>query len=322
MSPQEYSINNRAYTHLLPLKEEFVFEKDKNYLFELDYLSCLSVLGDKAEEFLQGQLSCDLRQVTTETIRRGAMCNLKGRVLALLDVLNWQGFQLILPKDILTETQVSLTKTAMLSRVKLEQLNGFEIYGFYLSNQDDLLPTVLQLPSEQLSLSANENNCIYHLGGNFYILIIKKEQAPDLQQRFSKHGQMRGSLAWHQLRLKSKEISIYPETRGLFLPHRIDLQLAGYLSFDKGCYKGQEIVARTHYRAKLKHGLKLFVIKTTDTLFAGKKLFNLQGDVEVGELIDFSPLDERYLIAVSILLDCPSVIRIEGIDEPVSLGEK
>ncbi|CDZ78256.1 tRNA-modifying protein YgfZ [Legionella massiliensis] len=322
MSCSPFLINGRQFTALLPLINELEFTAAKNYLFDLSYLSSLAVSGEKASDFLQGQLSCDLRQVNSNTIRQGAMCNLKGRVLALMDVVDWQGLQLVLPKDLIAATQFSLNKTAMLSRVKLEIKDSYQIYGFYLANPDDLLPENLPLPSQDLALSTNEQACCYSLGKQLFIILIKQDYAAALAQPFESKQQLRGSLAWHRLQLQAKTVEIYPDTRGLFLPHRIDLQLSGYLSFDKGCYKGQEIVARTHYRAKLKHRLDLFIIESAEAIQAGKKLFaTTGGNTEVGELIDYCPLaNKSYLIAASVLLDAPKEVLIEGQAEPVLLS--
>lgn len=309
--------NHREYTTLSTIESDLHFEKDKNYLFDLSYLSTLAVEGEKASEFLQGQLSCDLREVNSKAIRQGAICNLKGRVLALTDVIDWQGLQLVLPKDLRQATEESLSKIAMLSRVILEPTNTL-IYGFYLANQNDLLPDTINLPNEDLGLTTNASSCCYRLSKEFYLILMK--EASEFYEDFNSRQQLRGSLAWHYLQLKSKTIEIYPQSRGLFLPHRIDLHLSGYLSFDKGCYKGQEIIARTHYRAKLKHRLAVFTIETTEPFNLGAKLFSVGEKIEVGELIDSCAVGEnRFLIAVSILFDAPEKVLIEGQIEPVDL---
>ena len=311
MNLSEYLLNGRQFTAFSPLKNELQFQDNKNYLFELSYLSSLQIEGERAAEFLQGQLSCDIRKVTTNTMQQGAMCNLKGRILALLDVLQWQNLQLILPGDLLVDTQNSLSKTAMLSRIQLKPSTDYQFCGFYLTNKNDLLPT-LSLPEAAFAVTETRESCIYHLGNHFYLILIKKEFAEAFKQPFIDKEQMRGSLAWHLLQLHNKRVEIYPQTRGLFLPHRLDLHLSGYLNFNKGCYKGQEIVARTHYRAKLKHGLQVFTIETKETLSAGKRLFAAGTETEMGEIIDYCPLgDERYLIAASILLEHPDEVLIE-----------
>ncbi|KTD23515.1 YgfZ/GcvT domain-containing protein [Legionella maceachernii] len=320
MNFSEYRVNGRPLSVFTSLASELNFEKNKNYLFDLSYLGSLRFIGERAAEFLQGQVSCDIRKVTDKMMQQGAICNLKGRVLALFDVIHWHGLQCILANDLLAATQFSLSKTAMLSRVKVEQTTAYQLYGFYLANPHDQLPENMTLPETRFALSGTAECCCYYLGNQCYLILMTKGQASAFAQPFINSQQIRGSLAWHQLQLRHKRVEIYPETRGLFLPHRIDLHLSGHLSFDKGCYKGQEIVARTHYRAKLKHEVALFLIETNEPLTAGKKLFLPNSNTEIGELIDYSPLaDEQYLVAISILHEHPNEALIESHSKTVLL---
>jgi len=297
----QFLVNNRPYSTFSPLASELTFDLDKNYLFDLSYLGVIDVAGEKGHEFLQGQLSCDLREVTPKTMRQGAMCNLKGRVLALVDVLDWQGLHLILPNDLLTETQTSLAKTAMFSRVKLTDSQSCQLFGFYLQNSKDLIPFNRQLPQEHLSVVYESQHSCYSLGNGFYVYMIRDEAESTITTPFKQHQQFKGSLAWHERQLQQLNIQIYPESRGLLLPHRLGLQKSGHISFNKGCYKGQEIIARTHYRAKLKHEMKLLTMPASEPVFSGKALFSNDSAVEIGEIIDYCPIsDEQLLVAASV----------------------
>ena len=315
-------INARELTTFAPLADEMVYNPQKNYLFDLSYLSGIHVAGEHAEAFLQGQVSCDVGEVNHNQFRQGALCNLKGRILALVDVLNWNGhgFQLILPHDLLLKTQESLTKTAMFSRVTLNLASNYQIFGLFIQNQDDILPLELKPSNTTYAVAHQESYCCYDLGNNFYVLLIENQSSRTVCDPFINKSQWRGSLAWHALQLQQKRIEIYPESRGLFLPHRVDLQLSGYLSFNKGCYKGQEIIARTHYRAKLKHALKIFTIHTSEPLQSGQTLFSDDGKVNFGELIDFCPIDVgKFLIAASMVFEHPHTVHIEGHQTMVTL---
>ncbi len=304
-----YLINEREFSLLHSIKEDFNFLANKNYLFELPYLAALDIKGVRASEFLQGQLSCDLRKLTSHTFCQGAFCNLKGRILNLVDLINWEGIKLIFPQDLLVETKTSLAKIATLSAVQIEENQAYNFYGFYLQNKEDLL-AFEPLSNEPFALNSTTMSCCYRLQPNLYIIVIKKETASTLRQIFEKKQQVRGSLAWHYLLLKAKHLTIYPSTRGLFLPHRLDLHLTDFLSFNKGCYKGQEIIARTHYRATLKHGLRLFIIKSNHQPLAGEQLFSME-DTELGEIIDFCPVGKgNYLIACSILFAHPLEVKM------------
>ena len=294
-------VNARSYTTFASITEELTLCPNLNYGFDLSYLGCLNVMGARASEFLQGQLSCDLREVTKHQMRQGAMCNLKGRVMALLDVIDWQGLHLILPNDLLAATQLSLSKTALFSQVTLAPSTTYQPFGFYLQNRDDLVPFEAPLPEERHHVMQHETYCCYHLGAGFYICWMDKSQAQAITNAFMRRGQWRGSLAWHALQLQQSRIEIYPESRGVFLPHRLRLDRSGYLNFNKGCYKGQEIVARMHYRAKRTHALKQVTLQINEPPQSGQRLTGDDG-AEVGERIDFCPIgNERYLCVDSVM---------------------
>ncbi|KTD62771.1 YgfZ/GcvT domain-containing protein [Legionella shakespearei] len=313
---------NNAISHLVNTRSLTVFDstesvselnKQKNYLFDLSFLTILDVVGDKANEFLQGQLTCDINSVSDIQMIQGAQCNLKGRILSLLDIINWNGFKLVLPKDISEVTLNSLSRTALLSRVSIKENSGLKVLGFYLQNDNDLIPESSYLPKDLYAQCHDTEYCYYHLGQGFYIFIIQADMEQKFCQPFIEQNQMAGSLIWHTLRLIHRQIDIYPESRGMFLPHRLGLQDTPYISFNKGCYKGQEIIARTHYRATLKHELRVYIISSGQKIYSGQKLFRPETDMEVGELVDYSILDEGcYVIAVSILKDAPSSVRLEG----------
>lgn len=314
MPMTSYTINDRPLSVFTSIQSELVLDSQKNYLFDLSYMGCLDVIGAQSQDFLQGQLSCDLRDVTTAQMRQGAMCNLKGRVLALLDVVDWNGLHLIVPNDLLMQTQDSLSKTAAFSQVKLIPSSTYQLFGFYLQNKHDSIPFDAKLPEKRLDVVYGDAFCAYHLGNGYYIFLINHLKASCIKESFLNQNQWRGSLAWHALQLGQNKLEIYPNSRGIFLPHRLGLQLSGYLSFNKGCYKGQEIVARTHYRAKLKHEMKLFTIPKSEPLQAGLRLLTHDGEQEVGELIDYCPIDENsVLIAASVIFDCPLDFQIEAV---------
>ncbi|MDF1645375.1 MAG: folate-binding protein YgfZ [Legionellaceae bacterium] len=293
----------------------------ENTLLNLPHLSALQISGDNASNFLQGQLSCDVEAVSVNQMRPSAFCNLKGRVLALPDVLEFQQqLHLIVPATLLEKTIKSLSKTAALSRVTLRHESQLHILGFYLKDADQLLPFESNWSVEKYAVISSPHACAYHLGNGFYILLVSDHYLDAIKAPFIQKNAFADEATWHRLRLEEKEIQIYPESRGLFLPHRLELHLSGHLNFDKGCYRGQEIIARTHYRAKQKHALRLFKIKTHEKLHPGLRLMNEENTREIGELIDFCLLESnQYLIAASVLFEHPDIIHFEQSNHPVTL---
>lgn len=313
-------INSRIFTSFNTIERELNLYKKVNYLFDLSYIGILDVAGNNSLDFLQGQLTCDLRLVSDIQMIQGAQCNLKGRILSLSDIINWNGFKLVLPKDLLEATRNSFNKTAQLSRVDIQPTNNLKVFGFYLQNRDDLVPYTAFLPTALYGFSLGTGYCSYHLGDGFYIFIVQSDVEEELCSSFIAHDQFLGSLAWHALRLSKHHIEIYPESRGLFLPHRLGLHKSQYLSFDKGCYKGQEIIARTHYRATIKHELKIYKINSQEAIHSGQRLLKVNEETEAGELIDYSPLgNHTFLIAASIIKDAIEPFIFEGHTHPVVL---
>jgi folate-binding protein YgfZ len=317
---KEQMINTRPLTIINSERGERLTDTHKNYLFDLSYLGIIDLNGDKSIDFLQGQLTCDLNTVSDIQMAQGAQCNLKGRILSLMDIINWGGIKLILPADLIDATVTSLSKTAQLSKVALQQNAEYRVLGFYLQNVEDIVPDSIYLPQDLYALSYTSNYCYYHLGNGFYIIVIHKDKVSKFIKPFIELNQMMGSLAWHTLRLLHRQIEIYPESRGQFLPHRLGLHETNLISFNKGCYKGQEIIARTHYRATIKHEFRIYSINSQHNIYSGQKLFKIQEETEVGELIDYSCLGtNEYLIAVSILKETFSTARFEGSNEGTSL---
>ncbi|HAT9823840.1 TPA: folate-binding protein YgfZ, partial [Legionella pneumophila subsp. pneumophila] len=164
----EHLVNNRSLITFRPIESELLLNKQKNYLFDLSYLGVIDLFGEKSIDFLQGQLTCDLRLVSDTSMIQGAQCNLKGRILSLLDIINWQGVKLVLPQDLIEVTQNSLNKVALLSRVKITSNHNYKILGFYLQHGNDQIPQLLPLSSELYALSCTSHGCVYHLGKGFY----------------------------------------------------------------------------------------------------------------------------------------------------------
>lgn len=311
MNPTDYAcINHRRFTSFA---QQQAIEPDKNYLFDLSHLGIISCIGEQSAAFLQGQFSADVRQVDENTVRPALSCNLKGRILAIVDILQFQGMKLVLPKDLIDKTMSSLMKTALFSKVQLEASEHFAVYGFYRQNTEDLFPDNFTGVLQDYTLASKEQACLYHISHGLHIFITEKNKT-EVIDHFKSKEQCRSGLTWHHLSLSKGFVSIYPESRGLFLPHRLELHKGLYIDFNKGCYKGQEIIARTHYKAKLKHCMKQFVVETQEPIYSGQKIFQQNSQQEVAEVIDYAPVSEKaYRIIVSIL---------STFDEPMVLFEK
>ena len=318
------TINERIYAIDHSHVQDLSFDPKQTYVFDLEHLGAIEVAGQNAVDFLQGQLTCDVKAITPTQMRPGGICSLQGRLLALLDVVAWRNqLFMLMPKDLLTITQQNLAKTAMFSRINLNTNPLISCLGFYIPQST--IPACLPapLPNTAWQVTQDSDSYCYAISPELLVLVVANPKHKESILAEFAPEQRRGSLAWHYLELQQHRMTIYPNTRGLFLPHRLNLQTTAYISFNKGCYKGQEIIARTHYRSKLKHSLKLFQITHSEPMFAGQKCFTADQTIQIGELIDFCPLGgDQHLIALSILIDPPDHVCFESHTSPVILHPK
>lgn len=261
-------------------------------VFDLSHLDHLYIHGKDAKDFLQGQFTCDINLLTEFKAQPTACCNLQGRIVALFLVMHWNdGYLLLLPKNILKSTLKHLKKYAVFSKITFEQNPNLAFIGF--SGQPPVVPSHEQL--------------IYTYFDNLFIIITSQEKLISDLAEYEKTHILLDANAWHYQQILHGFPDLYPETQAVFLPHRIGLQnIEGVLNFKKGCYLGQEIIARTHFKATLKHAVYLceFPPNTGDIILkAGQTLFNKTGEESIGEIIDIAiaPDDkQQFLAAIKI----------------------
>lgn len=105
--------------------------------------------------------------------------------------------------------------------------------------------------------------------------------------------------------IQNKVPSIYPETSGKFLPHELNLDQIGAISFDKGCYTGQEIIARMHYRGKPKSHLYVIQLKLDAAPAPGADIYVEENNQQktIGAIVDAAPQDNHHYLILAILND-------------------
>ncbi len=279
-------------------------------LFHLSYLTALKLQGAEAANFLQGQLTADIRQVTETHYQPAALCNLQGRITSLMEVFQWRdALYLILPETLAEKVTRVLAKPAQFSRVQLSQEKELCLMGYW-HEEEQTLP--FPCPNLPYTCLATEDYVIGCIQPPFYLLLMTRSFAATLSAN-------ENTEAWHEAKLRRGEIEIYPNTSEQFLPHRLNLQETPYLSFNKGCYRGQEIIARTHYRATLKHHLVQYQVDSKEPLTPGMQIEDTDGQ-SLGELVDCCKIDEnQYLISASLLLEHPNLVRFGSHQDTVML---
>lgn len=279
---------------------------------DLSHLGLIAARGPDAERFLQGQLTCDVRQVTSERSLIGAHCNPKGRALACFRLFRREdACYLELPQAMVDATLGRLRKYLLRAKAVLEDASAsLARIGIAGPNAASLLGSALgAVPETVNSVIAADN--------------ITAIRLPGLQPRFEVHGAMQelgavwnalapnfapvGTEAWRLFDILAGIPTIYPETVEAFVPQMINLQQMEGISFQKGCYTGQEIVARTHYLGKIKRRMYLARVDSPTPPRPGDPLFSPQADASqsAGQLADACRHpDGGYAVLAVALIAC------------------
>jgi folate-binding protein YgfZ len=279
---------------------------------DLSHLGLITARGPDTEHFLQGQLTCDVRQVTPEHSLIGAHCNPKGRALACFRLFRREdGYALELPQAMVDATLGRLRKYLLMSKSVLENASDtLARIGVAGPNAASLLESALGAVPEMVNgVIAADNMTAIRL--------------PGLQPRFELHGAARelgviwnalapnvtpvGAEAWRLLDILSGIPTIYPETVEAFVPQMINLQRLEGISFQKGCYTGQEIVARTHHLGRIKRRMYLAQVDSPIRPQPGDLLYSPQADASqsAGQLADACRHPEGgYAVLAVALIEC------------------
>lgn len=263
----------------------------QSVLTDLSFLGLLKVTGNRVEKFLQGQLSCDINLVNEQQTCIGVHCNHKGRIIATVRVLKFNhAFYLCTPREMIAKLKLALNKYAVFSQITLEDksdeiiqigLIGHSITPFLL----DYFNTVPTKPHDALSQS---NLTLILLPGETprFQIIGTVDEICHLWTLAEKHYAIADSSLWELMDIRINNPLIYPETEALFTPHQINYHLIDGICFTKGCYTGQEIIARMHYLGQSKQQMMYAVLSSQKTPIPGDKLYANQE--EVGSIVNAS----------------------------------
>lgn len=227
----------------------------------LPHYEFIRISGPDTVSFLHGQVSCDVTALTAERSINGALCNLKGRVIADFRLLR-QG------EDCLLQTQGGmasivlgvLNKYAVFSRVDLQLEPALTATGLLGGEADAAVSGLLgAAPAADDEVTHGDGICALAVAGpapRFEIWCTPQQQA-GLQERLQPWP--RGELLdWQRQDFRAGLIHVAPELSEQYTPQLLNYDLSGVINFKKGCYTGQEVVARMYYRGKAKKRLHLF----------------------------------------------------------------
>ncbi|MBI3528545.1 MAG: folate-binding protein YgfZ [Betaproteobacteria bacterium] len=313
------SLGAAALPHLGDPRREFAAARLGAAVTPVTHFDLLRIHGSDAKAFLQGQLTCDLDQVTPDQAQFGGYCTPKGRLLANFMLLSMpQGYLMYTPADVAASVANRLRKFILRSDVKIERESGLRALGLAGPAAPDVLQQELGVPPQgRLAMGRHAHASAVRLPGDNFLVVAASNGMAALWEALAKHAVPAGAECWNWVQIETGVPWITAATQDQFLPQMIGLDAIGGVSFDKGCYTGQEIVARTHYLGEVKR--KLCLGRTRGGVRAGDAL--LAAGQQCGTVLNTAsiPGDGWALLAVVSEQAAAQAVQIAS-GEPVDLS--
>jgi tRNA-modifying protein YgfZ len=293
---------------------ELAAARDATILCDLSHNALIRATGDDAAPFLHGQLTNDVNALATDGAQWTGWCSAKGRLLAsFLLIRRADHFLLLLPAEIAPAIQKRLSMYVLRSKVKIENVSE-GIVRMALAGTK--APTLIahrfeQAPAPMQVVEDPDGALAIGLEFGRFIVLAPAAKAPQYWQELAEGGAVQsGSDAWEWTSIRAGIPTVVAATQEAFVPQMANFDLIGAVSFRKGCYPGQEIVARTQYRGILKRRMALAHLAEAgnERPAAGESVYSSAfGEQAAGIIANAAPSpDGGY--------DALVVAQIEGLD--------
>ena len=242
---------------------------------KLEHLSIVEIKGDDSAEFLQGQMTQDIYSIEDSKASVTSILNPQGRIVSTAFVFKWgESFILILNNEVRDKLIAWLSRFILRSKVEITQSDD-SIFGLNQEHAKELC-SALNVETKDISFESDES-CLKTIEADDEraFVICKSENFLD-----SISISTLKTEDWKMADINAGIPTIYKENIEKFIPQMVNLDLINGISFSKGCYTGQEIVARVQHRGNIKK--RMFHITTggpVKALNPGTTIFHKDSDV-------------------------------------------
>jgi hypothetical protein len=297
----------------------------------LGQFGVLEFVGAHAQDFLHRQLSCDVAGLADDAGAYGAYCTPKGRVLA--NFLLWrepEAFCMLLPRSVLSGIEKRLRMYVLRSKVAIaDRTDDLVVLGASGPGAaEGVAGLVGVVPAAPLHAARRDGVTVIALRAARFLVTVPAASGPLVWDRLSGALRPVGAACWDWLEISSGVPWITAATQDQFVPQMANLELLGGVSFSKGCYPGQEIVARTQHLGTLKRRLYLAHVRADAAPVPSQPLYSERlGDQAVGTIINAAPapgggfdvlavLQTASAAGTAVRLGTPSGAELRFLDLP------
>lgn len=278
-----------------------------NSICDLSHYAVLGVQGEDAIEFLQGQFTNDVAKIDDQHSQLNALCNNKGRMLANFRVFSSESTIFItLPQELADTVLNRLQQYVLRAQVAMGDISDSLLrIGINGEQAAAALEAHLgTLPAGCDDVAQYDKAIVIRCAGEYrFELYATPEHMPAHWQALSASVSPVGADHWELLNIRAGIPVITAATSEAFVPQMANLELINGVSFTKGCYTGQEIVARMHYLGKLKQRMYRISIDSKNIPAAGDTLSteNAKATQEVGTIVSAQLAENNKAEALAVI---------------------
>ncbi|WP_136474819.1 folate-binding protein YgfZ [Pseudomonas sp. DG56-2] len=259
---------------------------DSAFFCTLSHEGILAVRGSDAGKFLQGQLTCNINYLNDSTSSLGARCMVKGRMQSSFRILpDADGFLLAMARELLEPQLADLKKYAVFSKAKLTDDSDAWVRFGLQEGESALHDLGIEVPAQIDGITRHNGLIAIAVSIGRIELWVPAEQARQVQEQLAAKLSQATLNDWLLGQIRAGIGQVMAQTRELFIPQMINLQAVGGVSFKKGCYTGQEIVARMQYLGKLKRRQYRVALAGENVPEPGTEIFSPTHGSSVGEVV-------------------------------------
>ncbi len=289
-----------------------------NVICDLSHLGLIALTGEDTADFLHRQLAGEVRALAAEQSRLSCHLNPQGRVISSFRIFQEaQAYYLALPRENLEPAMQRLTRFVLRDRVQLSDASDrfVRIGASGPGMVQELQQAGVPVPAGVDEVASAEQVLVLRLPGPHprFQLFGELARLQSVWEQLNVRCAPIGPSPWRLLDILGGIPTIYPDTSEQFLPQSLNLDALGAISVEKGCYPGQEIVARMHFRGTLKRRMFRALVRLQETPARLTPVYDGAGR-PAGEVLDAEPHPDggNELLVVA---------RLETAGQPVHLGE-
>ncbi|WP_440874395.1 tRNA-modifying protein YgfZ [Thalassotalea sp. PLHSN55] len=297
----------------------------QTYAIALEQFSAISLSGEDKTSYLQGQVTCDVTALNEQQLAHGAHCNAKGKVFSVFRLINRDDSHLLMQHQASLDASLAeLQKFGVFSKVTIEKTSQLSFAALAGTNASEYLLKTFNITPDNLSpvVQADSTTLVYIAGQTPRYLLI--DSAEKINQHLTSFAlPVYPQQVWQLLEITEGFPNLSSPSIDEYVPQMLNVHAIHGISFNKGCYLGQETVARMQYLGKNKRAL--FALTG-----AGDVAPEAGGNIEIqlgenwrkgGDIIQSYQADSGEIYLQAVLandVDTQSNLRVKG-NESVTL---